>query len=212
MISPVAEILGLGIGMLASPGLFAMTVFLLSKKENKISGVLSFLAGNILTVAILIVAGFLLGTAVSSGPASALRNEIDIVIGLVFIFFGVKTLLSKKETIKKLNSAKLSFWFVIGFIFSITNFDAETLFIVSMKQIIQLTATVSEEIALITYSTLMILLPILVPLGFYMIFPKTSEKILTKINKPVQKYGYYFVIFIFLLFGALFVLKGLGYA
>jgi len=118
--------------------------------------------------------------------------------------------LSKKETVKKLNSAKLSFWLVIGFLFSITNFDAETLFIVSMKQIIQLTTTVSEEITLIAYSTLMILLPILLPLGFYLVFPKASEKILTKINKPVQKYGYYFVIFIFLLFGLLFVLKGLG--
>ena len=206
----IPEVLGLGIGMIMSPGLLAITIFLLSKKKNNMLGSSVFLAGNILTLIILICLGLFVGTTLHSNQGGSFQKNIDLIIGIIFLLFGLKTIFSKGEKIKKEHSLRLSLWFGLGFLFSITNLDADTLFLVAMREIVHSSAIIFEQIILIFYCSLMIVLPIILPMFIYHFFPDKSKRILEKINHPVQKYGRYFIILIFLLFGIWFLLKGFG--
>lgn len=206
----IPEVLGLGLGMIMSPGLLAVTIFLLGREKNNLKRACFFLLGNILTLAILICLGFFIGTNLNSNPQASFHKGLDFLIGIIFIFFGVKALLSKERKIKESKSPKIFLWFILGFAFSITNLDADTLFIVAMREIFHSGILILQRILLITYCSLMILLPVILPIFVYCIFPQKSKKILEKIDKPVKKYGKYFIVAIFILFGILFLLKGFG--
>lgn len=209
MVALIPEIFGLGLGMIISPGLIALTIFLLSRGKKGLSHAWAFLLGNILTLAILIIIGFLLGNVISSNQSTSFQNGVDFFIGLLFVFFGIRAIKPGKEKIIGKQKGHF-FWFFIGFLGSITNADAETLFLVSMHEIIQCSSSSLETTLLILYCCLMMLLPILLPLVIYYLFPEKSKRVLKKIDEPVKRYGSKIVVFILFLFGVVFLLKGLG--
>lgn len=210
MDSLIIGILALGLGMLVSPGIFALTIILLSQRDKPFKKVLFFLLGNLLTLGILILAGFFIGSALQANPDQSLHKGLDLIIGFIFVFFGLSTLKHKEGKLKHKGDRKHFFWFFVGFVVSITNFDAETLFLVSMREITHLSGNFLLELSLIVYISFMILLPILLPVFIYLIFPTASKKILSRFNRPVQKYGYLIMVVLFILFGVFFLLKGFG--
>lgn len=204
------QIMALGLGTIISPGLFAGTILLLGSKIKPLAKSLAFLLGNILSLLILIAIGFFVGAFVNRGSSSA--RYFDIAFGFLLLWFAYKAYSYKpndKSVIKnENNSPRLFLLFSIGFIGSITNFDAETLYLIAMNEIFESGAAVIKECLLVLYMSIMILLPILLPLIFYYIFPKSSKIGLGVINSFLKKYGRAMMVLLFILLGAWFLIKG----
>jgi hypothetical protein len=56
----------------------------------------------------------------------------------------------------------------------------------------------------------MILLPVLLPIVLYIVFPKSSKKVLKILGLFLKKYGRLMMTVLFTLLGAWFLLKGFG--
>jgi len=68
-----------------------------------------------------------------------------------------------------------------------------------------------DKIMLLAVNVLFFVLPIVLPLALYLIFPKFAGRILEKINRVVLKYNRYILFLMFVIFGIYFLSKGLGF-
>lgn len=213
MLSLITEVFALGLGiMIASPGIFALAVILLGSKIKPFSKSLFFILGNIFTLIILFSVWYFVGTNLHNNWNGAVRF-LDILFGFILLFFAYKIYMYKNDGSRKnnrKNTSRLLFYFGLGFLISITNFDAETLYIISINEIFESGIAIINQLLLALYSSIMILLPALLPMIIYFLFPKSSNKILESLNKFLKRYGKWMMIIIFTLLGVWFLLKGFG--
>lgn len=213
MVGLTIQIIALGLGLVISPGLFAGTIFLLSSKVKPVSKSLAFLLGNIITLIILLLIGYSVGTFVN-GSGSSTARYFDIGFGLLLLWFAYSAYRYKpredSEIKKENNNPRLLLWMGIGFLGSVTNLDAETIYLISMNEIFESGSSFVKEILLVLYSSIMILLPILLPLVCYFLFPEKSKRILEKLNLFLKRYGQGMMVVLFLMLGAWFLIKGFG--
>jgi len=140
-------------------------------------------------------------------------NIVDLCFALLFTYFGIKSFLHKdKDNTKKFShdeSRKLFLWLGIGFLISITNFDAVIFDITAAKEIGQAAIDDGKKLILYIAESLFFNMPIVLPLVVYLIAPKTATKILDPLNNFLTKYGRFIVGFIFLGFGIYLGYKGI---
>lgn len=214
MESLTPQIIALGLGMILSPGLFAGTVFLLSSKIKPLLKSFAFLLGNVFTLGVLLFIGYSVGTFVNGGGnGSPTISYFDLGFGVLLLFFAYKAWRYDSDDSRKIRKEekvpKLWLLFGIGFLVSITNFDAETLYLISMNEIFESGSAVIKDVLLVLYSSIMILLPILLPVFLYILFPDSSKKALEKINIFLKRYGRIMVVILFVLLGMWFLYKGI---
>lgn len=189
-----------------SPGILALTVILLSQKKSGVSRTFALLLGSIITSTILIAVAFYVGHIINDpSNTKSIDNIVDIVLGVLFVYFGIKAILvkddhAKTKQISANQSHDLLKWLLIGFIVSITNFDSIVFTMTATKEIAQAAISGAMKMLLLVIGIFFFNLPIIFPFAMYLIAPKAVDKILIPINKFLTKYGRYIVASIFLIF------------
>jgi len=215
MIETLLKVMPLYLASTMSPGILALAVILLSKKQNGLIQTLALLVGSLITSIIIIIVGLKLGQTIADPSGKNLiDNIIDLVLAILFLIFGIKSILYKDDDskTKKLGhdeSKKLLLWLGIGFVISITNFDAVIFDLTAAKETGQAIINNFDKFIILLLGVLFFNLPIILPLVLYSIAPKFAQKILTPLNVFLQKYGGYIVGAIFLGFAIYLGYEGL---
>ncbi len=219
MLGLLLKVLALGIASTASPVIFAVALTLLAGKfPYKRS--LAFLLGGIIALFIILTFGFLVGAQVLhfTKGFSPYLSSVDLFLGVIFIFFGILPLLSKKKEKapdfkeKKSQSPVLIKWLIIGLLLNITNLDAELLFFTEVKEIFQSNTALAFQLLLALLGSLLFILPALLPLVISVLYPKKSEELLKPFGAFIETHGRILAAVIFLIFGTYLIAKGLGIA
>lgn len=215
MVQVLLKILPLDIAATLSPGLFALALFLLGSTFKPKLRTFGFFLGTLIVGIGISLAGFFIGQAVSEGTGETLPSAIfDLVFGLVFVYFAVKSIISRDREIKtssKEEKYPAMRWILLGIILSVTNFDALFLCLNAAKEVSVAEISLGSQIFLIIINLIFFTSPITIPLIFYLIVPKTAEKILSKANNFVLKYARYLIFVIFVIFATILIYRGLKY-
>lgn len=208
------KILPLQLATTLSPGIFALTIVLFAKKKYAIGRGLALLLGSILVVIFLSFVGLKTGQSVTTvSTHSRISVIIDFVLAILFLYFGIRGLIKpdreRKEPAEENPARHFGKWFVIGFVISITNFDAVLLNFAAAKEIGTASIDLINKITLLFIGVIFFVLPILMPLIFYIILPTLAQKILAPINTFLLKFGRYLVSAIFIIFAVYLIYKGL---
>jgi len=214
MFETFAAVLPLAIASAASPVILGVSITLLSKKN--FGAAAAFLAGGVLVAAILALAG----VSIAAGDDKVAESvglpatSIDLAIGLLLLVFGIKVLFEKpkkRDEIPQAGSAHRGNlkWLAIGFIGNITNFDAVLLNLAAVREIFNSALSTMPKLELLSFCDFFFLAPALVPIAFYTFAPEASQKFLVPVGSAMKKYGQYVVGAIFIIFGAVLIMKGL---
>lgn len=214
MIALLIKILPLQLATTLSPGIFALTLILFTKNKYAIGRVLALLLGSIFVAILLGFAGLKTGQSITAFSAhSRISVIIDFILAILFLYFGIRGLVKpereKKESLGENPTRQLGKWFVIGFVISITNFDAVLLNFAAAKEIGTAGIILFDKIILLFVGVIFFVLPILIPFIFYLALPSLAQKILAPINTFLVKFGRYLVSAIFIIFAFYLIYKGL---
>jgi threonine/homoserine/homoserine lactone efflux protein len=215
MIDVLIKILPLDLASTMSPGLLALTIALLAKKGLGFKKTLALGLGSLIVAIILAIIGLKLGQTVQDpNNTKIIDNIVDLILAALFLYFGIKSLVQKEDQPKtnlldKNGAGQLVKWFAIGFIISITNFDAVALNLSAAKEVGQAVINSTQKFILLAINSLFFILPILIPIVFYVFTPKLMDRIFAPLNIFLTKYGRLIVGMIFIVFAIYLGYKGL---
>jgi len=215
MMSLLLKIIPLDLAATLSPGLIALTVILLGTGFHSKLKVLALLLGNILTGLIIVALGFYVGTSLPQGvQQNSVEAVINILLGLFFIYFAFKTV-CREEKIDLLSQEQSSTnfikWLILGFLVSITNFDAVFLLFTATKEVGNEKLEIIAKVLLSTMNLLFFILPVSLPFILYLIFPNFAKNFLEKFNSFLVRYSKYIIFILFLIFAVYFIVRGLKF-
>jgi len=214
MLGILVKIISLDLAATLSPGLLALAIVILGSKYHPKLRTLALLLGTLLVALAIAIIGLNLGQAAPSGIKLNLTTAIvDLVIGAIFIFFGIKTIVSKEKTIKTEGDpgTQIAKWIIVGFIISATNFDAVFLSLAAAKEVGGSGIQAALKWLLLLVNILFFCLPIIFPLVFYLVAPGYAQNVLSKVNQFVLRYSRYVIFLMFIVFGLIFAIRGLRY-
>lgn len=215
MLSLLAKIIPLGIASALSPGILALTVYLLGNKHSK-TRIWAIFIGTIIVAAIVITLGFITGSnATPEGKPSLTSAIVNLFLGGLFIYFSLKNLLKKERGLKKSdedNNPHFIKWLIIGFLINATNFDAVFLAFTSAKEIgAEADVNILGKIIAVIINVFFFSLPITLPVSIYLLVPKTAKVLLDKLNTFLLRYSRYIVFAMFAIFGVIFLYRGIKF-
>jgi len=214
MFELLVKIIPLDCASTLSPGIFALTVLILSSKQNLKVKLTSFFIGTLAIGVLMTLLGFSLGQAVPSEVQhKTFSNTVDLLLALVFFIFAFKILFTKDKSIqasKKIHGHLAIRWFLIGLIISATNFDAVFLNFAAAKEVGAAQIDIIVKIVLLVCNLLFFTLPITLPIVISYIFPQYAARVLETINRFVIKYSRYIIFVLFIVFAIVFLLQGLN--
>jgi len=212
------KITPLMIGSALSPGIFAIVLVILSRKEYLKRKIFSYFVGAILSAIIAIIVAFLVGTTpgVVQNKHDVYKAAIDIIIAIAFAFLGLKSFFedprtgnSRKFLSEDGGKPGLVRWLTIGFLMGFLNFDNEFMFLVAVREVSHTDIETLQKVITTIIATIVYLIPIELPLILYFIFPRTADKILIPFSVFLKKYSRYIIGAIFLIFGFYLFYNGL---
>lgn len=215
MLGLLAKIIPLDLASTLSPGIFALAIVFLGSKFHPKLRTFYFLIGSALVGLGLAFLGLHFGklTSVDIKP-NLVSALVDLFFGLLFIILGIKILVQKERKIKlqeKEQKYEMLKLILAGIIISITNFDAVILNFTAAKEVGGTDIQNLIKLILLIVNISFFILPITLPLLVTFIFPKFAERILAKINKFVAKYSKYLMFALFVIFGIIFIYRGLKF-
>ena len=215
MLELLLKILPLQLASTLSPGILALSVTLLAKKEYVLKRLCALFLGSAVVAILISITGLKIGhDTVNIGGHGTIAG-VDLILALLFLYFGIMCLVKKdsdkkSRSIKKSRSGHFVGWLIIGFVVSITNFDAVILSFTAAKEIGVAGIESIDKIILLTANVLFFTAPILIPGIFYLLFPKLAQRILEPLNDFLLRFGRFLVALIFLVFAAYLFYKVLG--
>jgi len=215
----LATILPLAAASTIAPGVFGVALAILAGKYP-IQRTLAYLLGGIITVIVLAGGGYILASNVAEATVDAIEPAADVntIMGILFIVFGIFALIQKEgDGARKLAASNKSVspnllsWFLIGLAINITNFDSMLLNLAAVKIVFQSEVGLWSQFFSILVCGLFFILPILLPLVLYLLFPERAKGMLKPIKGLLSKYGRYLVAAIFFIFGIVLFLQGTSF-
>lgn len=214
MFQLLAKIVPLGFASALSPGILALVVFMLGKKHAK-PRIWALFIGTIAVALIIVVLGFVTGSGVSHGGAQKYTSAlIDIVLGTIFMYFAIKNILGKERSLKESKEdlgPQFVKWLLIGLLINATNFDAVFLIFSAAKEIGSASVSVLDKIIAVVINVFFFSLPVTLPVAIYLIFPKTAQIVLGKLNQILMRYSKYIIFAMFAIFGLIFLYRGVKF-
>jgi hypothetical protein len=196
------EVIPLALVASISPTTFAVMVFSLSlSKRPKTSGI-GFLTGSLIVILVAVLLGFLAADGASiacGGNNTIFQGWIDIVVSGVLIFFSIKTLVKKDNKLGNIenfkNNRSESSEFIASFLLALglfsMNFITTVLVVYASSEIaISSVNWIGKTISLISLVILTLLL-VEIPVLICYIKPLKADEILSRLNKWIQRNGYY---------------------
>jgi len=205
-----------------NPTAFTVMIVLLSLSERpKISG-LGFFIGSLIIILVAALLGLLAveGAYLAAGTKlNLLPGWIDIILGTIMLYFGIKTLFKKdygsdkqnvENLIKGRNNA-LGFYssalLALG-LFSLNLITTVLVFLASNQIAMSDVNWMGKSISLILLLAITLLL-IEIPLIIVFFVPKKADNILSRLNKWIQKNGQYLTAGLIITIGLYFLFNGL---
>lgn len=215
MLALLIKIIPLALASTLSPGLLGVTVILLGRKDRPKEKTIAFLVGSATVAVILTFLGYFLSSRTVQGDNFEYAWVIDLLLGLFFVGFGLRTFFqARKKVERKVRQVKSKNVFVglflLSFVMSGLNFDAVLLYLTQVHLIGEAEVDWVGKMAANLISVFFFLLPITLPLGLYMIAPRTARKVIDPIQRVIKKYGDYIIAVLFTLFGIYFLWTAIG--
>jgi energy-converting hydrogenase Eha subunit B len=223
IISVLLEIIPLALVAAISPTSFALVIVLLSlSKRPKTSGT-GFLLGSFLVILAAAFLGILAAEGaflLSRAEPTPLKSVIDLLLGIIVLFYGFKILLMKNAWFeekeielptsnKSPTSEFLSSMFLAMGLFAL-NFITTALVFLGGSKIaaadLGWLGTLISLLVLIAISLSMVAIPVLI----YFLTPQKADKILYKLNKWIKKNGHYLTAILVIIIGLYFIYNGLN--
>jgi threonine/homoserine/homoserine lactone efflux protein len=192
-------------------------------KNPKLSG-FSFYMGAISVLLLTVFIGFLMGNALqntgNSNPTTI--ASIDLFLGAILVLLGIRSLFSKEH---KKNSAifeylqideqaskfvKFRRYFTVGLLTFLINFSTAIFVLAAGRQIGIAKAGLWTDIGAIVLLTVITLIVVEVPLFFFLVFPKTAEKVTKPMNQWLSNHTNLVMAAFLLAIGGLVIYNGLS--
>lgn len=200
--------------ILASPMMFALSIFLLSQKYYPKVKLAAFFVPAFILSALVTYAGFTLGQTVpGTKETNPTERVINLVIALLFLFLAFRAWTAKDRKPRvdhNPKGKKILKWFIISLLLNISNADALFLIAAAGREVGNLT-DVSKffQWFLLLVNTAFYTLPITFPILMTAFFPSSAKRVLSAVGLFLKKYSRYIVSGMFLLFGLVFLMRGL---
>lgn len=214
------EVIPLALVASISPTTFAVMVFSLSlSKKPKTSGI-GFLTGSLIVILVAVLLGFLAvdGASIATGGDNTIfQGWINIVVSGVLIFFSIKTLVKKDNKIGNIenfkNNRSESSEFIASFLLAMglfsMNFITTVLVVYASSEIaissVNWTGKTISLISLVILTLLLVEIPVLI----CYIKPLKADEILSRLNKWIQRNGYYLTAGLLFILGMYLLSNGL---
>jgi len=214
MTTILIKIIPLDLAATLSPGILALTLILLGSKTHPKIRTFSLLFGTLLVAIAIAILGMTISKAAPTAKPTLISATIDLTLGLIFIYFGIKQIFSQERKIKERDDAggyQIIRWLIIGLVISATNFDAVLLSLAAAKEVGDAAVNDFNKIILLAVNILFFIAPTSLPFILYLIFPRFAAKFLGKLNKIVLKYSRYILFLMFAVFGVYFVYRGIKF-
>jgi hypothetical protein len=211
MLSTLIKIIPLDLAATLSPGILALTIIILGSKNHPRAHVLSLLLGSLAVGIGVSILGYLLGNSVDTDiKPTILSASIDLVFGLILTIFGLKIFFTRdvKIKVKEEQQLKIFKWLSLGFLITITNFDALLLNFTAGRIVGDAEILTIDKWALIIVNLLFFILPITLPVFLQLVMPKIAEQVLASVNHFMIQWGKYIILVMFVAFGIMFLIRG----
>lgn len=212
MLQLLLKIIPLDLASTLSPGILALSLILLGSKTHPRIRTFSLLVGTMLVAIAIAILGFTISKAAPTAEKPTLISAlIDLALGLIFIYFGIKQIFNQERKIKEHDDAggyQIFRWLIIGIIISATNFDAVLLNLAAAKEVGSSAIKEINKIILLAINILFFIAPTSIPFILYLIFPRFAAKFLGKLDKIVLKYSRYILFLMFMIFSIYFLYRG----
>jgi threonine/homoserine/homoserine lactone efflux protein len=217
------QIIPLAWAAAVSPTALSLFLVMMSLTDKPRLAGLSFYFGAIFVLLITVFIGVLLGNSLSSSGHSdpATLAAVDIFLGAILILLGIRSLFKEghnsgalikyinvDNTTSKFN--KFSRYFIVGLLTFLINFSTAIFVLAAARQIGLANAGLIPDIMAIIVLTIITLIVIEVPLLFFLLLPKTGEKLIKPMNKWITKNGNYLIAIFLIAIGALVIYNGIG--
>lgn len=206
-----------------SPTSFAVMIMLMSlSKKPKTSG-LGFLAGS----SIIILLAALLGLVAAEGASFVASTEInllpawiDVILGVIILYFGIKTTFKKDNEADetKIENRLKDKYTTLGFfgsallamgLFALNLITTILVFFASNQIAASSVNWMGKTITLILLVTITLLL-VEIPLIIYFLVPQKADNILSNLNTWIQKRGHYLTAGLVIIIGIYILFEGLN--
>lgn len=221
LVTLLSDIVPIALVAAISPTTFTVVILLLSlSRKPKTSG-LGFLAGSLIVMFVAVLFGFLAAEGVyfaTGGNPSPLHGWIDLILGIIILFFAIKISFQKDNNPIKFETPQEersnvsefggSMLLAMG-IFAV-NFITTILVIYASSQIAISSVNWPGKTISLVLLVIITLLLVEIPLLICFLVPKKANKILSKLNVWIQKHGQYLTAGLLLILGFYLIHKGLG--
>jgi hypothetical protein len=200
----------------AAPVAAAVSAVILSKSNRAVVGALVFTAGALLLDVVIVVLVLASGAFDDGGDAGA---YLDVLLGVLFALLGVFAMFQTEDPEKEaarqarvdsIAVAKLGMLFVAGIAVQVINFDAIAVMSGGLKEIAQADMGTGDEAVATLFLLTLMLIPYYVPAAMYGISPQRAGKLLSGMTEWIVSNSRLVEIVTGLVFGALFLWKGLA--
>jgi hypothetical protein len=221
LVTLLSDIVPIALVAAISPTTFTVVILLLSlSKKPKTSG-LGFLAGSLIVMLGAVSLGFLAADGAyfaTGGNPGPLHGWIDLILGIIVLFFAIKISFQKDnnpikvETPQEERSSTSEFMgsmlLAMG-MFAVNLITTILVIYASSRIAISSMNWPGKTISLILLVIITLLL-VEIPLLTCFLVPKKANKILSKLNSWIKKYGQYLTGGLLFVLGVYLISNGLG--
>ncbi len=216
----LTQIIPLALGAAVSPTALMGIILLLSiSKRPKLQG-FGYYIGAVILILMVILLGIILGAGVTSTSQkpNPLLAEIDVLLGIFLLIFGIRRIFKTQKSPKKLfqgdnkqTSKILQFLEGVSFGFGmfLINFSTTIIVLEAGKDIGASSVNLIGQLIVIAILTIITLLVCEVPLLVYILFPEKANNLLSNVNKWMQRNGHYLMGFVIMVIGIYLIWIGL---
>ncbi|HUC90058.1 MAG TPA: GAP family protein [Patescibacteria group bacterium] len=209
----VVKVIPVNLSMvLLSPVAMALMIIILGGKKRAFFKGLALFLGVATIPALTILASIFIGhevKTVASGTRNTVSGAIDLVAGGFLTWGAVKFFFDKHYKIKSNKSLSVLGWFGFGLLVQSTDFGQILICFNAAKEVVIAGINVGAKTLFLAFNFLCFMAPLLFPLLYYLLFPKSASKYLPRLNRWTMRNIRMIVVVISGSFGLIFIAKGL---
>lgn len=220
----MAIIMPLSWAAAVSPTALSVFLIIMSMTDNpKLSG-FSFYLGAVFVLLFTVLIGFLMGNALqNTGHADPTTiASIDMFLGAILVLLGLRSAFSKgnkrnsslfeylKIDKKASKFAQFRRYFTVGLLTFLINFSTAIFVLAAGRQIGIAKAGLWADIGAVAVLTIITLIVVEVPLFFFLVFPKTAQRVTQPMNHWLSKHTNLVMAAFLLFIGGLVIYNGLS--
>ncbi len=210
------KVLPLALASAVSPASLAVSLVILGSKSHPRWKAFAYLLGGAAVAAALTAAGLILAGSESASAGKHPHAAIDATLGCVLVILGIAALAMKPSEngspLARLDAQperrQIATCGLMGLLAMGLNVSSQVPFLAAVREVGRAAVSFEVKTIALCVAWALLLLPMFLPLVFYLIAPRAAARILTPVSIAATKYGRYLVAAICLILGAVFIHDG----